>query len=459
MAKKDNPNRPTSSRQSRREERFAKQQEQQLKTLRIIGLAIVGLIALIIIIGLIIEFVFVPQQPVANVNGTPIVMADWQDQVRFQRAQIINSIDENFELFNDADAEDQEDAAQNTIRTLQQFFGQQIGVLVNGHEQLGEGVLEGMISTELVKQEAAARGITVSDSEVDALVGERYAYYDGGLPTPFPTAEPTVEPTPSITPIPDPAAAVVEEAEPTIVFSEGEAAPTATPRPTNTPVSEASFNEQLKEDQDKLSEQGVDPSFSRLQAQETIMFRKLGKLIYEENGGTGIEPHLSTYLIVYSTQEEAEAGLAQINADGYLAVWNQIRSLPSTSESSRPPQAIERIAWTADQFDQSYEGLSGSLFELTPGTASGIIEDADGQSSLPIYVIAQVISNEDLELSASRIEQLENNALQEWISDQRQNGNIEVFENWKNRIPRQPLLDSRYSLPVPTPTVLSETGS
>ncbi|MEL6526827.1 MAG: response regulator transcription factor, partial [Chloroflexota bacterium] len=39
-----------------------------------------------------------------------------------------------------------------------QFFGQQISILGFGHEQLGDGVLEGMISTELVRQEAEKRG-------------------------------------------------------------------------------------------------------------------------------------------------------------------------------------------------------------------------------------------------------------------------------------------------------------
>ena len=127
-------------------------------------------------------------------------MADWQDLVRFQRAGLISSIDENYELFHDAEAEDQEDARQNTIRTMQQFFGQQISVLGFGHEQLGENVLEGMISTEIIRQEAERRGILVTEAEIDTSIAESYSYYDGGLPTPFPTAEPTVEPTPSITP-------------------------------------------------------------------------------------------------------------------------------------------------------------------------------------------------------------------------------------------------------------------
>ncbi len=451
MAKRENPNPPTTTRQRRREERFAKQQEQQLRTMRIIGLAILGLILLIVVIGAIIEFVFVPQQAVAVVNGTEIKMEDWRDQVRFQRAQLISTIDDNYELFHDAEAEDQEEARLNTIRTIQQFFGQQLNVLSFGHEQLGEGVLEGMISTELVRQEAAKRGINVSSDEVDALIGEQYSYFDGGLPTPFPTEEPTVQPTPSITPIPDPNAAPVEEEAVVEEEVPAEEFPTPTPRPTNTPVSLESFEEQRQEDLDRLTDQGVNASALETQTEETLLFRKLGEAIYAENGGTNMAPHVSSFLIVYATEDEAAEGLARIESDGFLQVWNEIRSLPPQTDNSRPPQAIERVEWTAAEYERAYQDLPNTLFDLAVGETSGIIQDADAQSSLPVFIIAQATSNQELELPAFRIDQLENEALQEWLNDQRQNGDIQVFENWKNRIPRQPAVDSDYLQPIEQP--------
>ena len=462
MANSDNSSPPPSSRRSRREERFAKQQEQQLKTLRRVAAAVIGLIAIIIIIGLIIEYVFVPRQAVATVNGTEITMADWQDQVRFQRGQLITSINENFDLFHDAEAEDQEDARQNTIRTLQQFFQQQIGALAFGHEQIGQTVLENMISLELVSQEAESRGIVISQAEIDAEIGEQYSFYDGGLPTPFPTPENTVEPTPSITPIPDPALAdVTPEVVPTEepIDAEATEAPTSTPQPTNTPVSQASFDEQLQEDLDALDELGVNPQLQLDQAGQSLLFRALGKALYEENGGGASAPHVTSFLLVYATQEEADEGLARINSDGFLQVWNEVRSLPADPENTRPPQAVERIEETANQYSRSYETLADTLFELNPGEVSGIIEDIEVQSNLPIFVIAQVTSNEELELSEFTIQQLESEALQEWLTDARATQDVEVFENWRNRVPRQPILDSEFSQPVPTPTQpITEAG-
>ncbi|MFK7801899.1 MAG: SurA N-terminal domain-containing protein [Anaerolineae bacterium] len=456
MANTDNPNPRPSSRQGRREERFAKQQEQQLRTMRIVGAAIAGVIALIVIVGLIVEYVFVPRQAVAIVNGTEITMADWQEQVRFQRGQIITSINDNFELFNDAEAEDQVDARENTIRTLQQFFGQQIGALVQGHEQIGQSVLENMISIELVRQEAANRGITISQAEVDAELGEQYSFYDGGLPTPFPTPENTPIPTPSITPIPDPALeGTGEEAAPTEappVEEAGEELPTSTPQPTNTPVSKASFDEQLQEDLTKLEDLGVNSRLRSNQVEEGLIFQALGKSLYEENGGGPSAPHISAYLLVFATEEEADAALGRVNSDGYLQVWNEIRSLPADPENPRPPQALERIEDTVIDYSRSYEALSEAIAELQAGDMTDVISDIDAQSSFPVFIIAQVTGNEELELSGFAIQQLESDALQEWLTDARATQNVEVFENWRNRVPRQPILDSDFSQPVNTPT-------
>jgi len=455
MANIDNPNPRPSSRQGRREERFAKQQEQQLRTLRLVGAAIAGVILIIVIVGLIVEYVFVPRQAVAVVNGTEITMADWQEQVRFQRAQLITSINDNFELFNDAEAEDPADARENTIRTLQQFFGQQIGALVQGHEQVGQSVVENMISIELVRQEAAKRGISISQAEIDAEVGEQYSYYDGGLPTPIPTPENTPVPTPSLTPIPDPAlAGTEEEAAPTeeTPVEAVEELPTNTPQPTNTPVSKSSFDEQLQDDLTQLDDLGVNSALLTNQTEESLIFQALGKALYAENGGGSTAPHISAFLLVFATEDEANAALGRINSDGYLQVWNEIRSLPADPANTRPPQALERIENTTVEYARSYEALSEAIGELEPGDMTEIISDIDAQSSLPVFIIAQVTGNEELELSEFTIQQLQSEALQAWLTEARATQDVEVFENWRNRVPRQPVLDADFSQPVNTPT-------
>ena len=115
--------------------------------------------------------------PVANVRGEEIALGDWQDRVRYQRAQFIINMEDQLESFGD-------------VGLVQQFNGQQIQLLQDGQE-LGRLVLEQMVDETIIRQEAAKRNITVSSAEIDAAIGEQFSYYGGEAPTPLPTRPPT----------------------------------------------------------------------------------------------------------------------------------------------------------------------------------------------------------------------------------------------------------------------------
>jgi len=231
MAKKRNQQESTeeAQRQSRKDVLLARRQAEQSRQAKIIVGVVVGIIALVLVVALVNEFIISPQQAVASVRDEEINLQNWQDRVRYQRAQFITTIEDQLEAFGD-------------LATVQQFNQQQINLLLNG-EELGRLVLEQMVDEEVIAQEAAARGITVTDEEVDERIGEQFNYFGGGLPTPFPTPTETIMPTPSITPIPT---AVITEVLPTNTpFPTPTTGPTATPPPTATPVSQESFETDL----------------------------------------------------------------------------------------------------------------------------------------------------------------------------------------------------------------------
>ncbi|MBI5297009.1 MAG: peptidylprolyl isomerase [Chloroflexi bacterium] len=112
-----------------------------------------------------------------------------------------------------------------------------------------------MINEELIRQEAAKRGITVTDAELDEAVQDAYQFYPAGSPTPTITFTPPVFPTisddiydyitpsPTITTTPE-ATATLEPSStptsgPTVTGTiEPSLTPTATvPPPTETPTS------------------------------------------------------------------------------------------------------------------------------------------------------------------------------------------------------------------------------
>ncbi len=161
------------------------------------------------------------QKPVAKVGETEISRKDFQIRVRIERAGMIN----NYMQYSQ----------------FAQMFGMdmsaqldQIQAQLDDPQTLGNGVIDSMVNEELIRQEAAKRGITVTDAELDAAVQDAYQFYPAGSPTPTITFTPPVYPTISddiydyITP--SPTITTTPEATATLE-------PTATVEPSSTPTS------------------------------------------------------------------------------------------------------------------------------------------------------------------------------------------------------------------------------
>ena len=192
---------------------------------------------MIFIIGIVNELIVAPNRPVATINEEDITLRNWTNRVRFERAQRAIFLDEQFEAF-DGD-----------VGLLQQFFGQTMGELFNA-EELGQAIVDQMVREAIIRQQAAERGIVVTDEDIDMLVEESFNYFGGDSPTPFPTPTETAMPTPSLTPIPT---AIITDLLPTTTpFPTLEPAPTGTAAPTATPVSPEEYQTQLDELYDQL---------------------------------------------------------------------------------------------------------------------------------------------------------------------------------------------------------------
>ncbi|UCG23981.1 MAG: hypothetical protein JSW55_17920, partial [Chloroflexota bacterium] len=117
MAKKRKQNIEEEQRQSRKEILQARKQQQQTRQVRLAVIGIAAMLGVVLLIGIVNELVLKPGSPVADVNGEEIVMQNWQERVRFQRAQLIVGI------------EDLAEALGQDIGQVQQFAGQQINLL------------------------------------------------------------------------------------------------------------------------------------------------------------------------------------------------------------------------------------------------------------------------------------------------------------------------------------------
>jgi hypothetical protein len=417
-----------STRVTRKEVLLARKRRRQNRQVYTAVGGVVALLAVIFIAAIVSQYFVRPRQPVAVVNGEAITVQEWEQRVRFQRAQLIMSL------------EDIRDLLDGNIALVQQYAGQQINLLMDP-VTLGQLVLESMIEERLVRQEAEARGIRVTDADVQAEIEVTFDYFGGELPEPTPTPTETVVPTPSLTPIPT---AVITEVVPTQTpiptFTPG---PTATPLPTITPVTGEGFRDRYQELTSRFRRLGTNEATYREVVRASLYRERLTEALSGETGLETQAEHASFYYLRFETEAEANEAQAQIEAEDYLTLWNTIRSLPRDAE--QPPTATAgEILWRTE------EALEGGLpsevistaFSLPPGTASEIlVDEGDVEVGRPAsYYIIQVSGREVRDLGEAALRSQEQQLISNWLEARRLTG-IEIFDSRIAQPPRQPVLD------------------
>lgn len=442
MANTENDVQEGSRRRSRKEILIERKRQRQTREVRIAVGIVVALVLLVLIVAVVNEYVIRPRQPVAEVGNETIGLNDWQGRVRYQRAQFIISLEDQLEAFGD-------------VSLVQQFSGQQINLLAQP-EVLGELVLEQMIDEVLVRQVAEERGISVTDEEVEERIGEQFNYFGGDVPTPQPTPTETIMPTPSLTPIPTD---VITEVVPTNTpLSTPAQGPTSTPRPTATAVSEEAFQEEFGSLMGRFREMGVNEATYREVIRAATYREKLGEALAEEQNLSDEAEHASIYVLVFQGAEAAQNALAAVEEEGYLTVWNQIRSTPSTAEDAAFPnaQATELLWRTQNQIEEQFgPAVAEAAFELELDTPSDVIESAQPGDESDLVTgtgqyLIMVSGREVRELSQSQLQTRQQELVSQVIEEQRAVVPIERFPLWRARVPTQPILDPVF-LTQPTP--------
>lgn len=238
MAKKKQASTET-RKQSRVRER---EQEQQ----RIIFIAL-GIVAALVIIILGVGYwrtqIAVLDDTIATVNGVNLPVRDYQARARYN-AQVIyaraNQIQNALQQFDPNDT---------STSSIVQYYQNQLSQEQTNLLQVPSQSLEDIIDDELVRQEAAKRGITVTPAEVDREIElsiKQSLGYD--RPTNTPTAGPsptntqtptvTLTPTSTATPLISPTASATLTATLTATPTQG---PTDTPTATQTPLSAEAY--------------------------------------------------------------------------------------------------------------------------------------------------------------------------------------------------------------------------
>ena len=399
-----------------RAEREARQQR-----LLLIGIAVVVVVAIGLVgYGFLDERVLKQQQPVAQVNGKNITTADFQKRVRYTRAQITAQVSQ-------LQAQREQFGSDPSLSYFTQQIDQQLTSLqsqLDSPVSLGGQVINSMVGDELIRQEAAKRGITVPPEEVKTALEHNFNFYRvPPTATPAPTASPT--PVASPTPLPTPTVTMS-----TIVTPTATPEPTFTPEPTATPVTEQAYNTMLNNyltQLTQLAQTGITKDDLRALVESDLLRGKLT----ESFGKTmpSSTDQVEFHYINFETEAGAQAAEAQLKSgSSFDDLYQRVQAGQVVSATGNI------MPWTpTDELTQTLGSEFGEVvLSLGISQTSQIVTDTTGIG----YFIFRQDGRTSLPLTDSQIQSRQQTAFQDWLTSQRNSPGVNLFNNrYADRVP------------------------
>ncbi len=415
----------------------------QRRLILIATILVASLVVLIIGYGVLDQLVFQAQKPVAKVDGTKITLEEFQSRASYDRYQIINNMT-LLEYYKGMFGFDE-----NTVAYYDSMI-QQNATLLNDPDSLGNQVIDELINDRVMMIQAEKMGITVSEEEVDHAIEEAFGFYKDGTPTPAPTdvilptatysplqmtlIPPTATPGatatatsgPSATPEPPTATPTVTELAPTATTG-----PTATPFPTETPYTEEGFDTNY---QNYVSTLEVETQFKPDQFRAVFRVRLIYEKLLEEvtRDTPGVEPYIWARHILVATEPEAAALRDRLEKGEDFA---QLAAQYSTDTSNKDLGGD--LGWfSKGRMVAEFEAAAFALTEI-------------GQISQPVQTsfgwhIIQLLGREERPMTADRLDEVKQQAFDEWLAGIKEGMTIEKFENWKGKVPTIPTTPPEY---------------
>jgi peptidyl-prolyl cis-trans isomerase D len=394
-----------------------------------VAVVVVGLI----VYGLIDLNVLQPRRPVARVNDASISLVDFQKAVRYQRFQLLGNyvqVSQQAQLF-------------GSDPQFKQYFDNQLSQFqtqLTDAEGLGRQVLNNMIDDQIIRQEAAKRGITVSKEEVDARMHDNFGYFPNGTPTPTltPTPFPTdvIPPTATINPTvmalwtPTPTLTPTATLEPTATATPGPSATpalTSTPRPSATPLTIEGYQQRVVSytaDLNKFTQ--LDESELRYFVEAGLYREKVLKAVTADVP-TSEEQILARHILV-ADQTLALAVLAKFNGG---EDWAALAKQYSTDTSNKDNGGL--LPWFGRN-GQMVAEFSTAAFSMTVGTVSQPVQTQFG------WHLIQVLDRQNRALTDSDLKTKRETAFTAWLQAQRTaaGDKVKIIDGWQKNVPVKP---------------------
>jgi parvulin-like peptidyl-prolyl isomerase len=411
---------------------LARQERERRQTRLILVIGTIGILAAVglVVYGYLKLNVLQLRETVAEVNGEKITTGQWQNRVRFQRAQMINMY--------------------NQYAAYQQYFGadysqqmQQIAAQLYTPETVGQQALDQLRDEILIRQEAEKRGITVTKEEIDNLFKENFGFFPDGTPTPtvtptefsYPTltgqqltlVPSTATPGPTSTPEPT---ATLDPTTPTATTAPASPTPLPElPTPTATPYTLEGYQSEYQKMVENYGLEDISEETIRSVYEAELYRRKLMDALAADIPQT--EEQVWARHILVETEVEAN----------------------ETYKLLQQGLDFAQLARTSSK-DTGSGAMGGDLGWFGKGAMVAPFDEAAfsqeiGEIGQPVksdfgYHIIQVLAREELPVTQAQIEQKKEAAFNEWLTAARAEATVTTDEVWKERVPTEPIL------PLPT---------
>ena len=416
------PDGPAAPEQTEAGFRSRAEQEARLQRLVIRGvIAAAVILALLVAATFAYEQLIIPNQAVAQVNGAPITVADFQQTYLLERNRLMLQLNQ----YQNAGIDMQQLAQQEPYRT---WINE-----ANVPDQLGLRVINDMVDDRLLAAEAASRNIAVDDDALQAAIEDFFGYDPTAVAligvepteTPEPTITPTpfVSPTPTSTPQPTPTPDPDAAPEPT-----GE--PTVTPQPTV--IEPTRSAEQVREDYEQsqndyrgyfdragVSVQTIDAFFA-----QTALEKLLGEALVADDA-----PML--YADVRHILVEDE--------DTALAAMSALQAGESFAALARAISTDTGSGFRGGELGEAFVGNYVAPFRRAIETAeigalAGPVESEFGFHILQVRHKEERSGDEE-DAQRQRLRSAQLSELQETLREASADS-IEIYDSWLNHIPR-----------------------
>lgn len=359
-----------------------REREQRMRRQLIVGTAaVLALVVLILAWGIFDQYVYRPSQPVVTVAGSPVRLDTYQRLVRYRRWDYGNYVSRL------QDQKSQLQSGNEDQPFLLQYIDQQIQQVQMQTANLPLSVVDELIDDQLVRQEAVRRGISVSEEDVQVQFETQFGY-DRNPPTPTP--------------------AVITATTPI----------TATPAPTQEPMTKEQFDQQSGQYLQLVRQAtGFAEKDLRKLVEGSLYRDRLQKAIATEAPTTGLQVHARHLLV--ETREEADTALARLQAGEDFATL--------TSELSQDTGSKEEggdLGWfPMGQMTPEFEEVA---FALQPGQTSQVVTSTYG-----FHIIRVEERDDSRPLETGALEQAQQKAFEDWLTLQRTTQTI--VRNWSSK--------------------------